>query len=132
MLVAITMTVVVGSLWATEPDLPSRTALAFGVMVVMGLLWTLYAGWVLSNRRILLARQRVVASWMAVTFATVFLLGSVSLGVTTGMRAAYLAGATAAVMFAAAVALLARAQRHHLRLTQRLATLERERTRRSA
>jgi hypothetical protein len=132
MLVAMAMTVVVGSLWLTEPNLPSRTVLAFAVMVTIGILWMLYAVWVLTSRRVLFARQRVIAGWMAVSFTTVFLVGAISVGVTTGMRAAYPAGATAAIMLGAAIALLIKAQRNHARLARRLAALQGERTGRPA
>src|ERR671918_2584122 len=68
LLVALMMTSVIGALWMTEPVLPWRTQLAFGMMIVIGLSWVAFALWVLTHRRVLLARDSVVAGRMAVTF----------------------------------------------------------------
>ena len=51
LLVAAAMTAVVASLWLTEPTLPTRTAVACGVMTLMGLSWMVSSGWVLTTRR---------------------------------------------------------------------------------
>ena len=40
---SLTMTVVVSSLWLTEPVLPTRTRIAFALMIVIGLSWTAFA-----------------------------------------------------------------------------------------
>jgi hypothetical protein len=55
----------VGSLWATEPALPGRTAAAFALLTLVGLGWAGYGGWVLTRRTPLFARDRVVAAWIA-------------------------------------------------------------------
>lgn len=54
-----------GSLWATEPGLPPHTAAAFALLVLAGLGWAGFAGWALSRRAPLYARDRVVAGWVA-------------------------------------------------------------------
>jgi hypothetical protein len=46
-----------------------RTHIAFGAIVVIGLAWTGFAWWVLANRRVMLANQCVIASWMALAFS---------------------------------------------------------------
>jgi uncharacterized membrane protein len=131
LLVATMMTVVVGSLWLTEPQLPTRTAAAFAVMTTIGVLWMVYAVLVLIRRPILLARHQIVAGWMAVTFTTVFLVGTIAAIVMTGAPAAYAASATGALMLIVAIALLVRAQRTFATLAARRAALERERARTS-
>jgi hypothetical protein len=117
------------SLWLTEPGLPARTHAAFVVLVAMNVSWSLYALRVLTRRRVLFARHRIIAGRMAVTFTSVFLAGAIAMGVTTGAAAAVLAAGLGVVMLAAAVALLARAHRAHARLTTRRLELERERSR---
>lgn len=59
------MAVLVGLLWATEPDLPPRTQVAFGAIVVVGLAWVAYGGWALTRRTPLFALDRVIAAWLA-------------------------------------------------------------------
>jgi hypothetical protein len=44
------MTIVVASLWLTEPSLPSRTQAAFLLMTVIGLSWVSLFVWVLTIR----------------------------------------------------------------------------------
>ena len=44
-LASLTMTVVVSSLWLTEPGLPTRTRVAFALMIIIGLSWTAFAVW---------------------------------------------------------------------------------------
>lgn len=126
LLAALMMTAVVGSLWLTEPVLPRRAHIAFAVMVVIGLSWVCYAAWVLTHRRVLLARHSIVAGRMAVTFTTTFVIGALAVAITTGGAAPYAAAGVGLVMLGAAVALLVRAHRTFTRLTERRATLERE------
>lgn len=122
---AAAMSAAVGSLWATEPALPLRTQLAFGVMTLIGVAWVTYAAWVLTTRRVLLGRHRVIAGRMAVTFTGVFVLGGLAAAVTSGHPAGYAAAASGAVMQAVAVFQLVRAQREVARLTARRAEIER-------
>lgn len=126
LLAALTMTAVVGTLWATEPSLPLRAQVAFGVMVAIGASWVVFALWVLTHRRILLARHQIVAGRMAVTFTAVFMLGSLAVGYATGRPEAYKAAAVGVLMLGLAVVALVRAHRAVGRLVSRRDVLERE------
>lgn len=125
LLASLTMTCIVGALWLTEPVLQLRVQLAFGVMVVIGLSWVAFAVWVLTQRRVLFARDRIIAGRMAVTFTTVFVAGALAVAYATGASAAYLAALLGIVMLAAAVAMLRRAHRTFARLTERREALAR-------
>ncbi|HEY0624328.1 hypothetical protein [Sphingomonas sp.] len=122
--VALTMTVVTASLGLTEPGLPPRTAIAFAVLTAIGLGWTGYAVWVLTQRRVLYARQRVIAGWLAVTFTSIFTLGAFTLGLAADLPAGLAAGGLGCMLMAAALLLLARARRRLAALTDRLRQLE--------
>jgi hypothetical protein len=126
LLAALGMTVVVVSLWLTEPVLPLRTHAAFGVMTAIGLSWSAFASWVLTSRRVLFARQRIVAGRMAVTFAAVFTIGALATAAATGAPAALAAAMTGVVMVAVAVVILRRAHRASAQLMARRDALERE------
>lgn len=126
LLVSAAMSVAVASLWLTEPALPLRTRVAFGVLTVIGLSWTAFAGWVLVTRRVLLGRDGVVAGWLAVTFTTVFVAGAVIVGYSVGGKAPFAAAAVGVGLLGLAFALLVRAQRRVARLTGRRDALERE------
>ena len=126
LLAALTMTGVVGTLWATEPSLPLRAQVAFGVMVAIGSSWVVFALWVLTHRRILLARHQIVAGRMAVTFTSVFMLGSLAVGYATGRPEAYKAAAVGVLMLGLAIVVLVRAHRAFGRLVSRRDVLERE------
>ncbi len=80
LLAALTMTGVITALWATEPVLPQRAHVGFALMVAIGSSWIIFAVWALTHRRILFARHQIVAGRMAVTFTTVFLLGTLGRG----------------------------------------------------
>jgi hypothetical protein len=126
LLAALTMTGVIATLWATEPALPLRAQLAFGVMVAIGSSWVIFALRVLTTRRILLARHRIVAGRMAVTFTSVFVLGALVLGYTTGRSEPYKAAAVGILMLGAAVGVLLGAHRSFSRLAERRDALARE------
>lgn len=126
MLVSVAMTAVVAALWLTEPSLPSRTQIAFAVMMLIGASWAVFAAWVLTHRRILLGRHRIVAGRLAVAFTAVFVLGALAVGYTTGDAAPYAAAAIGATMLAVAVSMLLRAHRAVARLTERRDTLRHE------
>lgn len=126
LLAALTMTGVIATLWATEPVLPLRAQLAFGLMVVIGSSWVAFALWVLRRRRILFARHSIVAGRMAVTFTSVFVLGALLLGFTSGRSEPYKAAAVGLLMLGAAIGVLVRAHRTFAQLSERRAVLERE------
>lgn len=129
LLAALGMTVVVVSLWLTEPTLPLRTHVAFGIMSAIGLSWSAFAIWVLTNHRVLFARQRIVAGRMAVTFAVVFTTGALATAAATGAAAALAAAGTGVVMVAVAIVILRRAHSASARLMARRDALERDLTR---
>src|SRR5919106_4219852 len=120
------MTIVVISLWLTEPALPTRTAGAFAVMTLIGLSWIVFSGWVLTRRRPLLGRDGLIAGRMAVTFTSTFAGGALAVRYSSGGEAPLAAAVMGLVMVAAAVALLVRARRTVARLTKRREALERE------
>ena len=95
-------------------------------MIVIGLSWVAFALWVLTHRRVLLARDSIVAGRMAVTFTALFLTGALAVGYETGGRAPYTAAVLGAVMLGGAVAMLVRAHRTFARLTARRRVLELE------
>lgn len=126
LLASVAMTVVVGSLWITEPGLPVRTQIAFGLMSAMGLSWAGFAAWVLTTRRTLLGRDSVIAARMGSFFTSAFIAGALALGYVSGEASAYAAAAMGLVLLAGAVALLVRSQRRVAFLTSRRDALERE------
>jgi hypothetical protein len=127
LLVALAVTIAIASLWLTEPSLPLRTHIAFGVMVGIGVSWAVYAAWVLTRRRVLLAGHQVIAARMAVAFTTIFVIGSLALGIWGSVgRSAYAAAALGSVMLMVAVAMLLSARRRFEELMQRRRTLEQE------
>lgn len=125
-LVASAMTILVVSLWLTEPVLPRRTIAAFAILTIIGLSWVAYSIWVLSARRVMLARQRVVAGRLAVTFTGVFAAGCIILNFTTKTNAGWPAAAMSLTLLAVAVGLWRRAEAAHARLLARRDKLERE------
>ncbi|HVZ28703.1 MAG TPA: hypothetical protein VG798_08630 [Rhizomicrobium sp.] len=124
LLAAAGMSAVIAALLATETGLPQRTVVAFGVLLIIGASWVGYAAWVLAARRTLLANHRVIAGRIAVAAASVFLAGSVAVGITTQAPSAYAAGGLGAIMLAIAVALLLRASSNYRALLQRRSELE--------
>jgi hypothetical protein len=131
-LVASTMTVVVASLWLTEPALPLRTRVAFAALTGIGAGWTAFSLWVLRARRVMLARHNQVAGRLAVVFTSVFTVGCVLLAFTAEADAARPALAMSLVLLAVAVVIWRRAEVAHARLVKRRAQLEHELDRRSA
>jgi hypothetical protein len=114
------------SLWLTETYLPLRTHLAFGAMSLIGLSWAALSVWALTTRRVLLARDRVIAGRMSVAFTALFLTGAVVAVAVSGKAAAFGAAATGAVMFAIALRVWSGARRRFAELSARRAELERE------
>jgi hypothetical protein len=126
LLVASAMTAGLVSLWITEPGLPLRTHLAFGAMILIGICWAALAVWVLTTRRILLARDRVIAARMSVAFTALFVAGSLATVIVSGAAAAFGAAATGAVMLGIALKVSSNARRRFADLAARRAELERQ------
>jgi hypothetical protein len=120
------MTVGLLSLWVTEAWLPLRTHLAFGAMSLIGISWVALSIWALTTRRVLLARDRVIAGRMSVVFTALFMAGAIIAVLMTGKAAAFGAAATGAVMFAIALRVLAGARLRYEELSVRRADLERQ------
>jgi hypothetical protein len=128
LLVGIAGVGLVGSLWLTESEpLPFATQLAFGLLVVINLSWAGFAAWVLSQRKVLYARQRVIGGWMAVVFCTIFLVFGLTIAVLRGNVNALIAiGLVATAQLAVAIVLLVRAVRRHRELLSRRDELVRQ------
>ena len=126
LLAASTMTAVITALLITEPSLPLRASVALGVLAVIGSSWVAFSCWVLTRRRILLGRHRVVAGRMAVTFSSVFCAGALIVGYASSNRSATAAAALGTLMLLISTTLLIRATRDVRRLSHRRLELERQ------
>ena len=125
LLASTAMTTVIVSLWLTESHLPLRAGLAFGAMTLIGVSWAALSLWALTTRRILLARDRVIAGRMAVTFSAVFVAGAAAATWIAGSVASFGALATGTLMLGVAVRVLSGARRRFAALAERRAELER-------
>lgn len=125
LLVSIAMASIVGALLVTESALPMRTRVALAVMLVVALCWIGFSCWVLSRRRVLYLRHRMVAGRMAVGFSVLFSLVCVLLG---GLKQGgdwWVAGAgCGGAMLITALALLVRSSRAVSALAARRIALE--------
>ena len=130
-LAASALTIVIVSLWLTEPALPLRTQIAFAAMTAIGLGWTAFSLWVLNTRRVMLARHRMVAGRLAVAFSGVFATGCLALLVTGQSAAARPALVMGLALLALAIFVWRRASTTHARLLDRRAELERRLDRRA-
>ncbi|MFD7501611.1 transmembrane transport protein [Streptomyces sp. NPDC059850] len=99
-------------LWATEPQsLPARTRAAFAGLIAIGLAWAAFAGWVLSRRRPLFARDRVLGARLALVATAVTGVAGTALATARATPAAALTTALAgAALVAMAGLALARAR----------------------
>ena len=122
---ASTMSAIVIALLVTEPKLPVRTSVALGVMAVIGVSWIVFAAWVLTRKRVLLGSHRIIAGRLAVVFSAVFVIGALSVGLTTSQASPFAAAAMGAVMLSVAVTMLARAKRQFVQLSKRRNELQR-------
>jgi hypothetical protein len=123
---ASTMTAIVAALLLTEPALPPRTTIALATLVAIGLGWVGFAAWVLTHKRILLGRHRVVAGRLAVGANIVFVLGAVLVGAATGSASAFTAAGLGVLMLGVAVVMLLRANATFRRLSVRREQLARQ------
>ena len=121
LVVSASVSALTASLWLTEPSLPLRTHIAFGAIVAIGLAWSGFAWWVLANRRVMLANQRVIATRMALGFTALFLIGAVILRSRLGAGAVV----TSAALFAVASINAIVAHRRFTRLLTLRRSLER-------
>ncbi|MGW0822501.1 transmembrane transport protein [Streptomyces sp. NPDC002845] len=105
-------------LWATEPHpLPARTQAAFAGLIAIGLAWAAFAGWVLSRRRPLFARDRVLGARLALVVTVVTGVAGTALAAARATAAGTLATALAGVALVATAGLVlvrARARRREL------------------
>ncbi|MEO8482763.1 MAG: hypothetical protein ABI634_11170 [Acidobacteriota bacterium] len=126
LVVSATMSVLLGSLWLTEPGLPLRTRIAFGVMVAIALSWTGFAVWVLKARRVLFGLDRVIAARMALVFSLTGAVGTWAVASAIGAgRPGLLAGLAQLSLSAVAGIMLLRAHRHARALSVRKQEIER-------
>ncbi|MDN3029583.1 transmembrane transport protein [Streptomyces sp. S.PB5] len=109
---------VIAVLWATEPHaLPPRTQAVFAGLIAIGLAWAVFAGWVLSRRRPLFARDRVLSARIALAATVVSALAGVALAAVRGSTADLVATAVGGVVCTAAAMLtLVRARRRRREL----------------
>ncbi len=125
LLLATAMVIVIGSLWLTEPSLPMRTQGAFGVLCGIGVGWMVFCVWVLTQRRVLYARQQVISARLGMAFSALFAVGSAVIGLTQGAAlGGLLAAGCGLVLFACAYGLHHRAERQHQALLQLRRSLE--------
>lgn len=115
-------------LWATEPDpLPAPTQLAFAGLIVIGLAWAGFAGWVLSRRRPLFARDRVLGARLALgATALTATAGTVMTAVRGTATEALATAGGGGVLTAAAVLVLVRAQSRRRALLRLRDALQRD------
>ena len=120
--------VVVAALLVTEPGLPVRTRVAFVGGLLLAAVWAVFFTLTLTRKKVLLARQQVIAGWIAVAFSGLFAAGcSVLAAVVPERRETALAAAACGVaMLAVAGWLLVRARRRHGALLERRRRLEHE------
>lgn len=120
--------IVVGSLWLTEPSLPQRTQIAFGLMLAAALTWSGFLLWTLTRRTVMLAFHRLIAGRIAVLFCSLFTLGFLALGLTqANLRAAgFSAAGMGGLLLLLASALLLTAQRRYRELITRRHQLEQQ------
>jgi hypothetical protein len=125
LLAASTMSAIVIALLVTELKLPVRTSVVLGIMAVIGVSWMIFAAWVLTRKRVLLGSHRIVAGRLAVVFSTVFVIGALSVGLTTSTSSPFAAAAMGTVMLSVAATMLARAKRQFAQLSKRRDELQR-------
>jgi hypothetical protein len=124
LLVAGAMTVIILALLTTEVGVPARTRTAFAIMSLIGVSWIGLATWALTTSRPLAARDRVVAGWMAVTFTSLFVVGTALAALISHDAAAWRALALGLGLLWLAVQALRKARRRLAELVARRAQLE--------
>jgi hypothetical protein len=116
---SLAMATVVTSLWVTEPTLPTRTHVAFLLLVVIASAWATHAAWVLTRRTVMLVPHQVQAARLAMVCCLAFVTGCVAALATIGGSASVMATVTSCLMLAVAVVNLRMARVRHTALLQR-------------
>jgi len=115
----------VAALTVTEINLPGRARAAFVLLIVIGLSWAWFAGWMLARRRVLLAGHRVLAARLALACCSVYTIACIALGVSGQASAgAFVAAAIGAGQTAIAALLYVQARRGVDALVARRRALE--------
>lgn len=115
------------SLWLTEPHLPSRTQIAFAILVVINISWASFCAWALSRRKVLYARQGVIAGRLAVLWSAVFVAGALLTGVASGHASGGLMAAGTGMLFlGCALVMLRRANTRQEQLLHLRRSLEQQ------
>jgi hypothetical protein len=120
---SLAMATLVMSVWVTEPALPRRTHVAFFLVVVIALAWTVHATWVLTHRAVLLVPHQVQAARLAMVCCLVFVTGCATGWAVVGGPATIMALITSLVMLTIAAVNLRRARTRHLALLKRRSEL---------
>ena len=118
-LVSVMMCGVIGLLGVTEPSLPSGARIAFAMIGVIGVSSSVFALRALSNRRALLAWDRVLAGRMAIAFAAMIVLGASIIGFVKGIPSAFGVAGFGVILLCGAIALLRQENRKFAALTAR-------------
>jgi uncharacterized membrane protein YfcA len=125
LLLTTTFAIALLSLWLTEPRLPVRTHVAFGLLVMINMGWSAFCAWALAQRKVLYARQGVIAGRLAVLWSAVFVMGAVAAGYASGRASAgLLAALLGLLLLGAAVLVLRRATVRHQQLLRLKQSLE--------
>ena len=120
---SLAMATVVMSVWVTEPVLPTRTHVAFLLVVVMAVAWASHATWVLTRRAVLLIPHQVQAARLAMVCCLTFAIGCVAVWSIAGGPASVMAMGTSLVMLGIAAVNLRRARVRHQALLLRRSEL---------
>jgi len=125
LLLTTTFAIALLSLWLTEPHLPARTHVAFALLVMINMGWSALCAWALAQRKVLYARQGVMAGRLAVLWSAVFVVGAVAAGYASGRAGAgLLAALLGMLLLGAAVLMLRRATVRHQQLLRLKQSLE--------
>ena len=117
LLLTTTFAIALLSLWLTEPHLPARTHVAFALLVMINMGWSALCAWALAQRKVLYARQGVMAGRLAVLWSAVFVVGAVAAGYASGRAGAgLLAALLGMLLLGAAILMLRRATVRHQQL----------------
>jgi hypothetical protein len=118
----------VGSLLLTEPDLPTRTRLAFAAIVIAAASWGTFSVWTLRQRHLPLPTHDLIAARLALGVSGVFLVGALILAAsgTAVSRAAGGASVVGAILAGLAWIVWRRAHRRVRDLRARRRALEQQ------